>query len=155
MNYLVTNVFSRTNQRVAIKILTADIYDGKNDTFELALLSQIRDKAVQTQGAGGERILGLLDDFVHDGPNGRHVCLVFPPMGPDLTVTMALYEYGRFPVSVVKQIARDMLAALAFLHDECGVIHTGMYCVVGHDILSRPATKTFCRGHPGNSTLTA
>lgn len=107
------------------------MYDGKKDTFELALSSHIRDTAAQTQGPGGNHILGVLEDFVHDGPNGQHVCLVLPPMGPDLTVAMALYEYGRFPVSVVKKIAKDILAALAFLHDECGVIHTGT--LVGHE----------------------
>ena len=97
---------------------------GKNASFELAILSRIRTKAAQNKEAS-ERILGLLDDVTEEGPNGQHICLVFKPLGQPLTVMRSLHPRGRFSIPMVKKVAKDLLTALAFLHDECDIIHKG------------------------------
>ncbi|KIH93550.1 protein kinase domain-containing protein [Sporothrix brasiliensis 5110] len=122
---------TQTKQIVALKILTADTYDGKKDSYELAILDCIVNKQKAYQGQQenrkdprGKHVLGLLDTFKHDGPNGQHVCLVFKAMGPNLSQLRDLFPRRRLPVPMAKNVARDLVTALAFLHDECGVIHT-------------------------------
>ncbi|KAI1413533.1 kinase-like protein [Hypoxylon sp. FL1857] len=116
----------QTGKHVALKILTADSYNGKKDTFELDILRCMAFKTTRAPNIvpGSDRILGLLDEFQHYGPNGKHVCLVFKPMGPNLSIYRRLFPHLRIPVSVAKNIARQLLQALAFLHDTCHIIHT-------------------------------
>lgn len=124
----------RTGHHVALKILTADSYDGKHDTFELDILKHLQTEArrrpvpADEYGKhvfGSDKILGLLDQFQHDGPNGQHVCMVFKPMGPDLSNYRRLFPGLRIPLSIAKKITKDLLSALVFLHETGRVIHTG------------------------------
>ncbi|KAI1400977.1 kinase-like protein [Hypoxylon fuscum] len=116
----------QTGQHVALKILTADSYDGKKDTFEREILRHIASKTTQAPSIkpGSNRILGLLDEFQYSGPNGKHVCLVFKPMGPSMSTYRRLFPRLKIPVPVAKNVARQLLEALAFLHDTCHIIHT-------------------------------
>lgn len=122
----------RKKSLVALKILTADSCNGKNDTFESEILRHIRTKSncAGEASANSDRILGLLDEFRHLGPNGNHKCLVFKPMGPDLSQFRRLFPRLRIPVNTVKRLARDLILALVFLHDKCQTIHTGMLTVL-------------------------
>lgn len=80
----------------------------------------------------GLHILGFLDEFRHNGPNGQHVCLVFKAMGPDLGQLINAFPRRRLPIPIAKKIAKDLLSALTFLHDTCGVIHTDMFRLNGN-----------------------
>jgi serine/threonine-protein kinase SRPK3 len=70
--------------------------------------------------------LHLLEQFNHGGPNGDHVCLVSDVLGHHLNFQAAKYEDGRLPVKAIKEITRQLLLGLDFLHTECGIIHTGV-----------------------------
>lgn len=113
----------RTRRHVALKMLTADSYGHQQDTFEMDVLGKIKSKGVATPGS--QHVLGLLDNFEHVGPNGKHVCLVFKAMGPDMSKFRRLFPRSRVPVPLMKSISRQLLLALAFLHDDCKVIHSG------------------------------
>ncbi|CAK7221095.1 hypothetical protein SBRCBS47491_004411 [Sporothrix bragantina] len=114
---------TKTKQQVALKILTADSYGGIKDTYELAILEHITEQA-RNNPLGGQHVLVLLKQFRHCGPNGEHVCLVFKPMGPDLGKLRDIFPRRRLPIPVAKKVARDLVSALVFLHDSCGIIHT-------------------------------
>lgn len=78
---------------------------------------------------GRHYVLPALHDFIHKGPNGEHVCLVFDVMGYHLGNQAFHFKGKRLPVKSVKSvksIARQVLLGLDFLHTECGIIHTGM-----------------------------
>ncbi|KAK0611714.1 kinase-like domain-containing protein [Immersiella caudata] len=112
----------KTNQHVALKILTAESYGNGHDTFELDILRHIR--TLDTSHPGVDHILSLLNEFGHRGPNGNHMCLVAKPMGPDMIKCRRLFPKARIPLPMVKKIAARLLLALDFLHDKCGIIHT-------------------------------
>ncbi|KAK0643307.1 serine kinase [Cercophora newfieldiana] len=112
----------KTKQHVALKILTSESYGSEHDTFELDILRHIR--ILGTSHRGANHVLGLLDEFEHRGPNGNHMCLVVKPMGPDMTKYRRLFPKARIPLFMVKKIATQLLLALEFLHDKCGIIHT-------------------------------
>ena len=71
---------------------------------------------------GSKHVLGLLDHFEHDGPNGIHLCLVLPVMmsdGESLTVRGIPHQSN-----YVQAISQQILLGLDFLH-KIGVIHGG------------------------------
>ncbi|KAI1185293.1 kinase-like domain-containing protein [Nemania serpens] len=104
---------SQTDEHVALKILTADSFGGEKPTFELDILRYLASKATETPGnPGADHIVGLQDEFKHSGPNGRHVCL------------RKLFPRAKLPIPVAKKVTKELLMALAFLHDTCQVIHT-------------------------------
>ncbi|TQN66842.1 Serine/threonine-protein kinase SRPK [Colletotrichum shisoi] len=115
----------RTKRHVALKILTADSFGDGNDTFELEILMRLKAcTASPMSPPGAAHVLGLLDQFEHRGPHGTHVCLVVKAMGPDLSRFRRLFPDLRLPPPLVKSVSRQLLLALAHLHDTCQVIHT-------------------------------
>lgn len=112
----------RSKQHVALKILTADSFGRGHGTFEVDVLRHLKH---QITSPGANKILGLLDKFEHSGPNGNHVCLVFKAMGPDMSKYRRLFPKLRIPLPLMRDISRQLLLALSYLHGTCGVIHTG------------------------------
>ncbi|KAI9739551.1 MAG: hypothetical protein M1834_006267 [Cirrosporium novae-zelandiae] len=114
-----------TNRHLALKILRAYTYGGQNDTFELSILEHI--KTTNPSNPGAKHILGLLDHFQHQGPHGEHLCLVFKAMGPDLRTYLWLFPERIIPMPLLKKISKQLLLALAYLHQSCRVIHMGKF----------------------------
>jgi serine/threonine-protein kinase SRPK3 len=54
--------------------------------------------------------------FEHSGPNGRHVCMVFEVLGDNLLALIKRYDYKGVPIPVVRNLARQMLVGLDYLH---------------------------------------
>jgi len=75
---------------------------------------------------GRQHIVSLLDHFEHSGPNGVHECLVFEALGESVLSTIKRYQYRGLPIHIVKQITKQVLLGLDYLHRECGVIHTDL-----------------------------
>ncbi|RYC56038.1 hypothetical protein CHU98_g10165 [Xylaria longipes] len=102
-----------------------DSFGGEKSTFELDILRHLASRVTESPGSpGANHIVGLQDEFKHSGPNGRHVCLVFKPMGPDMSHYRRLFSRARLSIPVAKKVTKELLMALAFLHDSCQVIHT-------------------------------
>jgi serine/threonine-protein kinase SRPK3 len=110
---------------VALKVLTADSYGADHDTFELDMLRHIR--RLDGSHLGTNHVLGLLNQFEHRGPHGSHISLAVKPMGPNSNTYRRLFPKARIPLPMMKKIATQLLLALDFLHDKCGIIHTGGY----------------------------
>jgi len=118
-----------------MKILTGDLSIEKGAGDELGILKTLRDGNPQSLGY---RLICQLDEsFVHKGPNGDHICLVMEPLG------LSLHDmYRGFPdamlLTLVKRIATHVLQALRYIHEECGIIHTGR---TSHQIFIFPNFK--------------
>eukprot|EP00917_Polyrhabdina_sp_WS-2016_P018117 GHVP01039107.1.p1 GENE.GHVP01039107.1~~GHVP01039107.1.p1 ORF type:complete len:872 (-),score=146.87 GHVP01039107.1:1733-4348(-) len=87
------------------------------------------------------RVVSLLSYFFHRGIYGKHVCMVFEAMGPNLLSLIKLYEYKGVPLKLLKKIARDILIGLDFLHSVAGIIHTDLKpenILVTHPVLPSP-----------------
>lgn len=68
----------------------------------------------------------MLDSFFHYGMHGKHQCSVFEILGPNLLDVISHFDElnKRMDLRLVKQITRQMLAGLDYIHRICGVIHT-------------------------------
>lgn len=108
-------------QWVSIKIMTAD---STKDSQELKTL---RSLAKYSQGdLCAKYVVQLLDDFLHQGPNGCHQCLVFELLGP--TIDMVVSDYhtvgDTFEKEIILRLSEQLLQAATFLH-EAGYVHGG------------------------------
>lgn len=107
----------RLHQTVALKILKSS---ASIDNEELPILHRLSNPAMDHPGKN--HIVQLLNHFHHDGPNGTHLCLVFPVMlsdGESMTVTGS-----RRGMKYIQNISMQLLLGLDFLHSQ-GIIHCG------------------------------
>lgn len=71
-------------------------------------------------------MVSLLDSFNHKGPHGMHVCMVFEVLGENLLGLIKRWHHRGIPMPLVKQITKQVLLGLDYLHRECGIIHTDL-----------------------------
>jgi len=104
------------NDPVWIKSLK-HYYDGTNE-YQNALSEEgVRDHCFVVQ---------LLNSFMHAGPNGKHICMVFEILGVNLLEIIKVYNYKGIPIPICRAISKQVLIALDYLHRICGIIHTDL-----------------------------
>jgi len=112
---------SKTGGFVALKIVkSAPHYTGAA-LDEVELLNW----AAKHDPQGEKYVVRLLDHFMHTGPHGRHVVMVFEVLGKNI-LDLIEKHYCGLPLEVVKSMAYQILVALRFLHAECNIIHTDL-----------------------------
>ena len=107
---------------MSVKIVTADRTNRSRELQNLRALAEH-----SKGGLGSEYIVQLLDDFLHEGPNGCHQCLVFELLGPTVNIIVNdYYEEGeRLDTETLLKISTQLLQAVAFMH-EAGYAHGGI-----------------------------
>lgn len=71
-------------------------------------------------------VVQLADYFEHHGPNGKHVCMVFETMGPNVLALIKRFNFKGIPLHIVRTVAAHTLVGLDYLHRICGIIHTDL-----------------------------
>lgn len=104
-----------------MKVLGAMFYGTENDIFELEILKHLRDGS--KEHLGYQHVCRLVNDFVHEGPNGKHVCMVFELVGDSLLSFGAGFKDSMIPYPVMKRFAIQLIGAVEFVH-YYDVIHT-------------------------------
>jgi serine/threonine-protein kinase SRPK3 len=133
------------NIHVALEVVTSDPRYTKTVLDEIKLLQRLITSSTPPTVAaltnpnlppfssqthpGRYHLISFLDHFRHAGPNGTHMCMVFEVLGGDLLGLIKTYQNKGIPMPLVKQIAKQVLLALDYMHICCGVIHTGGWLV--------------------------
>ncbi|VEU22081.1 DEKNAAC103058 [Brettanomyces naardenensis] len=181
------------SRHVAIKIVRSSKNYREAAQDEIRILEKVNSGPADHPGK--KHIVQLLDHFIHHGPNGEHVCMVFEVLGENMLSLLLRYKqfqkektleikqrssqpgasvanssdteteavdpnssissavggsfsestdsmefhmsqlndltilresYGGLPITLVKQISKQILLALDYLHRECGIIHTDL-----------------------------
>lgn len=115
--WLSRDLAASTPKYVALKILMAE--DSTEDCRELLFTEQL--KATMVADDTGP-ICASLRHFRMDGPNGSHLCFVYPVLGPK--VSSGLLNSSRDPEKALREICRETVAAVALLHG-LGICHGG------------------------------
>ncbi|KAI0868182.1 serine/threonine protein kinase [Hypoxylon argillaceum] len=115
------NIDSDRRKYLALKVLSGICYHTGYDVFEREILAHLRDG--DREAFGYKHICHLLDDFEHEGPNGKHVCLVFELYGETLSSFGTLFDESMIPTALMRRFTIQLLCALDFAHSH-GVIHT-------------------------------
>lgn len=89
---------------------------------EIKLLSKVSEASFSHPGR--DHIVSFLDSFLHAGREASHICIVFEPLGENLLALIERHKKKGVPRALVKVISRQMLLGLAYLHDECDLVHT-------------------------------
>lgn len=113
---------SKLNIHVAMKIVRSAQGYRETAVDEIKLLSKIN--ITDKEHPGHQYLIKLIDYFDHNGPNGTHICIVFEVLGESLLGLIRRYKHKGLPIKFVKQIAKEILLAVDFLHRKCGIIHT-------------------------------
>lgn len=112
------------NKHVALKVVRSASHYTETALDEIKLLKKIVD--ANPDHPGRAHVVSLLDSFEHKGPNGVHVCMVFEVLGENLLGLIKRWNHRGIPMPLVKQITKQVLLGLDYLHRECGIIHTDL-----------------------------
>jgi serine/threonine-protein kinase SRPK3 len=111
----------RKNRNVTVKIVVAE--KSAESNHELQVLQHLNTR--QTEGhPGREHVLHLLDSFYHEGPNGRHLCVVLDVLGPKVSTVIERCKHYRLGGFKARDVSRQLLLAVNYLHAS-GVAHGG------------------------------
>ena len=113
-----------TGKHVALKVVRSAAHYTETAVDEIKLLNRIVEAS--DSHPGKKHVVGLLDSFEHKGPNGTHVCMVFEVLGENLLGLIKRWNHRGIPIALVKQITKQVLLGLDYLHRECGIIHTDL-----------------------------
>ncbi|KAG1436888.1 hypothetical protein G6F56_013363 [Rhizopus delemar] len=91
---------------------------------EIKLLERVSEADPNCMGAN--YVTAITDQFRIQGPNGNHVCMTFEVLGENLLSLIKKYRNRGIPQGIVKQIAKQALLGLDYLHRKCGIIHTDL-----------------------------
>lgn len=107
-----------------LKITGADSTDdGKYSQRESDFLAHIS----ETNGShpGYRHVVHMRDRFSLSSDHGLHSCMVLDLLGQSVAALRASYKPERLPIPVCKQIIKQTLLGLDYLHSCCGIVHTG------------------------------
>lgn len=114
---------------VAVKILIA-LTEPEKASKEIRVLQDLSNNSMTNEAYA----VRLLDHFYHEGPNGRHQCLVFELLGPSLDCVITSYlplpfsesppEDNRLDFGVILRVSKQLFSGLASLHER-GIAHGG------------------------------
>lgn len=113
-----------TGKHVALKVVRSAAHYTETALDEIKLLNKV--VQANMDHPGRQHVVSLLDSFNHRGPNGMHVCMVFEVLGENLLGLIKRWNHRGIPVPLVKQITKQVLLGLDYLHRECGIIHTDL-----------------------------
>ncbi|KAK4236869.1 kinase-like domain-containing protein [Achaetomium macrosporum] len=113
-----------TGKHVALKVVRSAAHYTETAIDEIKLLNKI--VQANPNHPGRKHVVSLLDSFQHKGPNGTHVCMVFEVLGENLLGLIKKWNHRGIPMPLVKQITKQVLLGLDYLHRECGIIHTDL-----------------------------
>ncbi|KIW48000.1 hypothetical protein, variant [Exophiala oligosperma] len=113
-----------TGKHVALKVVRSAAHYTETAIDEIKLLNKVNQ--ANPSHPGRRYVVSLLDSFEHKGPNGVHVCMVFEVLGENLLGLIKRWNHRGIPMPLVKQITKQVLLGLDYLHRECGIIHTDL-----------------------------
>ncbi|KAI7878117.1 kinase-like domain-containing protein [Mucor mucedo] len=113
-----------TGNHFAMKVVKSAKHYTETALDEIKLLKRVAE--ADPTSVGAEYVTAVVDDFMVEGPNGVHVCMTFEVLGENLLSLIKRYKSRGIPTNLVKQIAKQMLLGLGYLHDTCGIIHTDL-----------------------------
>lgn len=124
----------RLNRHVALKVVKSAPRYTETALDEIKLLQRLITSTTPPSSSpqspalthpGRSHVISFLDHFRHKGPNGTHVCMVFEVLGENLLGLIKRHQNKGVPMHLCRQIAKQILLGLDYMHRCCGVIHTG------------------------------
>lgn len=113
-----------TPSYVAVKVLVAS--EAERDSYELLLTGNLRREGMEV--LVGQHVCLPLKHFASESPNGTHICLVYPVLGPAVRDAANLFDHEEGAIKILQSVSRQAVEALAALHSR-GICHGGTSCI--------------------------
>lgn len=113
--WLARDLESQVPRYVVLKILMADVSTDDCREFHASKLKNF------SKEVGGSHISLPLDQFRFEGPNGSHLCFVYPVAGPR---SSWIIEKSENPSKSLRKVAFQVAEAMDLLHRH-GLCHGG------------------------------
>ncbi|GMY14971.1 serine/threonine-protein kinase AFC2 isoform X1 [Fagus crenata] len=124
-------------EMVAIKIVRGIKKYREAAMIEIEMLQQLG-----KHDTGGNRCVQIRNWFDYR----NHICIVFEKLGPSLYDFLRKNNYRSFPIDLVREIGRQLLECIAFMHD-LHLIHTDLkpenVLLVSSDYVKVPDYKDY------------
>ena len=85
----------------------------------------IHEMLKKESGEGKTNICMMHSSFFHNGPNGKHFCMVFPIVDCDLCTFMESFDKEMISLDLTSKISHEILKGVAFLHHN-SIIHADL-----------------------------
>lgn len=121
------NIDTPRAKYVAVKVLNMNTSVGVCNQTSAEDYAHAAVAQADPQHVGYAHCVPTIDEFGEDSVHGQHVCLVTEPFGANVLALQSTLPGMVFPLAVVKRLTRDTLRALSYLHDACGIVHTGAW----------------------------
>ncbi|KAL8836102.1 MAG: hypothetical protein Q9170_003050 [Blastenia crenularia] len=102
---------------VSLKFLTANASKSSKEAQMLGCFNQSDPKDSKHND-----VSPLLDEFMINGPNGQHKCLVSDVLGPTLLDLKQSFAFDLLPLGIAKRATVQLASGLAYIHS-CDMIH--------------------------------
>lgn len=110
----------KLQRRVAVKVVKGVRRFCEHAEAEVEVLAEILRRDVNRDG----RCVDMFDAFLHDSLN---FCIVFEPLDTSLRDFLKANDNRGFAMVDIREIARQLLQSIAFLHS-IGIVHTDLKC---------------------------
>lgn len=70
--------------------------------------------------------LQMYDQFFHHAANGRHSIMALEVLGHNLLTLIKRFNYQGVPMPIAREITRQCLMGLDYMHRICNIIHTDL-----------------------------
>lgn len=110
---------------VAIKIILAS--ESEKDNPDLCLLRKLQEDGVDMMSAQQHLCLPRAQ-FRSQSPNGLHLCLVYPALGPPVNKAAGIVDGDDAALPALQAISYNIVEALALLHSH-HICHGGLSAV--------------------------
>jgi len=116
-----TAIPNSAHRNVSLKVIVAE----KSGEFnhELHILMHLKESS-DSSHPGHKYVSHLLDFFYFDGPNGRHLYLIFDVLGPNMFSGAERCTDYRLDGCLARDISAQVLLAVDYLHSS-GIVHGG------------------------------
>ena len=119
----------RESRYVALKILSSSASREIEAGWlrERDILRKVANAAPHHPGF--QHVVHLLHEFTFESYHGRHICFVTNVLCYNVPRLQKELNVLRFPLKFVLRLVKHILKGLEYLHDECGVVHSGTFCM--------------------------
>lgn len=109
-----------------IELLAEAAKRSKDVNWKETQKGPLKELFPEKNNEGFTGVVQLIDYFEHFGINGKHVCMVFETMGPNVLALIKRYNFKGIPLDIVRKVTTHTLIGLDYLHRICGIIHTDL-----------------------------
>ncbi|KAF7305179.1 Protein kinase [Mycena kentingensis (nom. inval.)] len=117
---------AKTSSYVALKIVASE----RESSGELAVLKHLAE-TYDGEEEGSRHVARMLDHFMHEGPNGKHLCIVSDVQGPHIVADKlyCFFNEGDDEVmspDIARRVCGQIALGVAYLHKR-GIAHGDLH----------------------------